>query len=124
MKCFFHEEEDARCICRRCGKAMCISCSSIGQHRGYCPSCMLSVYQSKRLRAILTLIMILIVSLLLYFLDIWKFLLQAKNLTWFILIVAILLGIFAWACCVISNCSSIIRMVKNALRQGKNNHSH
>lgn len=39
MKCFIHPDSEAVAVCKRCGKAMCIDCSSYSEHSGICPEC-------------------------------------------------------------------------------------
>ena len=39
MKCFVHPNEEAICVCKKCGKAMCQRCSAYSQHSGICPEC-------------------------------------------------------------------------------------
>lgn len=39
MKCFVHHNAEASSVCKNCGKAMCIDCSSYSQHSGICPEC-------------------------------------------------------------------------------------
>ncbi len=48
MKCFVHKNEEARCICMKCGKAMCIDCSAQLDHSGLCPNCLLNTYRRRR----------------------------------------------------------------------------
>ena len=39
MKCFMHPYQEAISVCKRCGKAMCVDCSSYSGHSGICPQC-------------------------------------------------------------------------------------
>ena len=39
MRCFFHEAKEAIAACRKCGKGMCVDCSSYDNHSGICPNC-------------------------------------------------------------------------------------
>ncbi len=48
MKCFIHMDTEAVSVCKHCGKAMCINCSSYSQHNGICPECKLDEYIEER----------------------------------------------------------------------------
>ena len=39
MRCFIHLDVEAICVCKNCGKAMCVECSAYSGHSGICPEC-------------------------------------------------------------------------------------
>ena len=74
MRCFIHNESEAISVCKRCGKAMCATCSAYSGHTGICPMCRLKEFEGKyaykkseRKRAIAGIVIWAIFSILILF---------------------------------------------------------
>ena len=119
MKCFFHKDEDARCICKKCGKGMCIPCSASGQHSGLCPACMLSVYHKRLAWSIVTLVLVPLITLFLYLFGVWHLLIELRTGFWMALVVVALLSVLITGIVGTATSASTIRLVNNALKQKK-----
>ena len=39
MSCFIHRNQEGVAVCKKCGKNMCVECSSMVEHSGLCPTC-------------------------------------------------------------------------------------
>lgn len=118
MKCFYHVNEDARAVCKKCGKGMCIDCSATSQHKGYCPSCALKVFIKRLFWTLISLILIPAITYLLYNAGVVGWIFNKGGM--------FVLGILAFVevsaiiilCLKVAECVKLISVVKRSLRQG------
>ncbi len=116
MRCFFHKDKEACCICKSCGKAMCEDCSATSNHTGYCLSCLAKKYQNRLAYSIITLIIDLFV---IFFAFAFDWISRIKIVELAITLLIVLATIFIVSIVFIVKSAKVVNLIQQAMEQGK-----